>query len=326
VQVSRLFPELAAGLSSLSNPISPEYWNVPQTLTDDGGCGQVFKDDSSVKKKVCEIMSAETPLLQMRGITKHFGGLRALEQVDFDVYPGEVVALIGENGAGKSTLIKIVTGIYTADRGTIHYKGQPVTIRSRRDSQELGIEVLYQDLSLVGVMNAAQNVFLGKELTKEYLGFIEVLDNKRMQEEAERILMEQLGMDFRGRWEPVFQMSGGQRQAVALARAIYAQASLVILDEPMASLGVEEINRTMQIIQRLRDANIAVIVISHNLEHVFAVADRLVVLRAGRKVGDFSKSEGSPEEAVRLMLGQLPDKLLRGEFEGEANISAGGER
>jgi ABC-type sugar transport system ATPase subunit len=271
-------------------------------------------------------MSTETPLLQMRGITKYFGGLRALDQVDFDVNAGEVVAIIGENGAGKSTLIKIVTGIYTADRGSIHYKGEPVEIKNRRDSQQLGIEVLYQDLSLVGVMNATQNVFLGKELTKEYFGFIEVLDNKRMQHEAHRILMEQLGMDFSDRWEPVFQMSGGQRQAVALARAIYAKASLVILDEPMASLGVEEIKRTMQIIQRLRDSNIAVIVISHNLEHVFAVADRLVVLRAGSKVGDFLKHEGSPEEAVRLMLGQLPETFLKGELESESDNPIGGEQ
>ena len=255
-------------------------------------------------------MSTEPPLLELEGISKHFGGLRALDDVDFFVDHGEVVALVGENGAGKSTLIKIVTGIHTPDRGAIRFKGRPVQIRSRQDSQKLGIEVLYQDLSLVGVMNAWQNVFLGKELTRTYLGALELLDNRRMQEEAERILLEQLGMDFRGRWEPVFQMSGGQRQAIALARAIYAEANLVILDEPMASLGVEEVERTMKIIRRLRDANIAVIVISHNLEHVFALADRLVVLRRGRKVGDFPKGEGTPDEAVRLMLGQLNEKLV----------------
>jgi ABC-type sugar transport system ATPase subunit len=255
-------------------------------------------------------MSAEPPLLEMTGISKYFGGLCALDNVDFTIHEGEVVALVGENGAGKSTLIKIITGIHTPDRGTIHFKGQPVEIKNRRDSQHLGIEALYQDLALVGVMNAAQNVFLGKELTKEYFGFIELLDNRRMQEEAERILLEQLGMDFKGRWEPVFQMSGGQRQAVALARAIYAQANMVILDEPMASLGVEEIKRTMQIIRRLRESNIAVVVISHNLEHVFAVADRLVVLRAGQKVGDLAKEEGTPDEVIRLMLGQSPEKLM----------------
>jgi simple sugar transport system ATP-binding protein len=254
-------------------------------------------------------VSHEAPLLELAGITKYFGGLRALEDVDFTVHHGEVVALVGENGAGKSTLIKIVTGIYTPDHGAIRFRGEPVQIRNRRDSQELGIEVLYQDLSLVGVMTAVENVFLGKELSRRYLGFIELLDNRRMQEEAERILLEQLGMDFKGRWEPVFQMSGGQRQAVALARAIYAEANLVILDEPMASLGVEEINRTMKIIRRLRDADIAVVVISHNLEHVFALADRVVVLRAGHKVGDFPKEAGTPDEAVRLMLGQMPDKF-----------------
>jgi ABC-type sugar transport system ATPase subunit len=246
----------------------------------------------------------------MEGTTKDFGGLRALDQVDFAIWPGEVVALIGENGAGKSTLIKVITGIYPAEYGTVRFKGKPVQIRNRRDSQRLGIEVLYQDLSLIGVMNAAQNVFLGKELTRKYLGVLEVLENRRMQAEAERILLEQLGIDYQGRWEPVFRLSGGERQAIALARAIYAEASLVILDEPMASLGVEEVERTKNIILRLRDAGIGVIVISHNLEHVFAVADRLVVLRRGRKVGDFSKEAGTPEEAVRLMIGQLDSKII----------------
>ncbi len=255
-------------------------------------------------------MASPPVLLELSGITKRFGGVRALDDVDFAIEPGEVVALVGENGAGKSTLIKVITGIYPPDGGTIRYRGEPVEIRSRRDSQQLGIEVLYQELSLVGVMNAYQNVFLGKELTKRYLGFIELLDNERMRIEAERILLEQLGMDFKGRWEPIFLMSGGQQQAIALARAIYAEASLVILDEPMASLGVEEVERTIAIIQRLRGAGVAVIVISHNLEHVFAVADRLVVVRRGRKVGDVPKDQITPEEAIALMVGRLQEKLV----------------
>jgi ABC-type sugar transport system ATPase subunit len=255
-------------------------------------------------------VATASPLLEMTGITKRFGGVRALDEVDFAIDPGEVVALVGENGAGKSTLIKVITGIHPPDGGAIRYRGEPVEVRSRRDSQQLGIEVLYQELSLVGVMNAYQNVFLGKELTKRYLGFIELLDNERMRLEAERILLEQLGMDFRGRWEPIFLMSGGQRQAIALARAIYAEASLVILDEPMASLGVEEVERTIAIIQRLRESSVAVIVISHNLEHIFAVADRLVVLRRGRKVGDVPKDRITPEEAIALMVGRLEEKIV----------------
>lgn len=268
-------------------------------------------------------MATPTPLLEMVGITKHFGGLRALDDVDFAIWPGEVVALIGENGAGKSTLIKIITGIYTADRGTIRFEDRPVQIRNRKDSQRLGIEVLYQDLSLVGVMNPSQNVFLGKELTRR-VGGIELLDNRRMQTEAERILREQLGMEFVGRWEPVFRLSGGEQQAIALARAIYAEASLVVLDEPMASLGVEEVERTKRIILRLRDSGIAVIVISHNLEHVFAVADRLVVLRRGRKVGDYPKEAGAADEAVRLMVGQLAEKFVARDQTDEAPRPAGG--
>ena len=255
-------------------------------------------------------MSPRPALLELSRITKRFGGLRALADVDFVIHPGEVVALVGENGAGKSTLIKVITGIHPPEGGNIRFRGEPVEIRNRRDSQVLGIEVLYQELSLVGVMNAAQNVFLGKELTKRYLGLFELLDNERMRIEAERILLEQLGMDFRGRWEPIFQMSGGQRQAIALARAIYAKASLVILDEPMASLGVEEVERTINIVKRLRDADVAVIVISHNLEHVFAVADRLVVLRRGRKVGDAPKGAITPEEAIALMVGRLEEKIV----------------
>ena len=255
-------------------------------------------------------MAPRPPLLELSRITKRFGGLRALADVDFVIHPGEVVALVGENGAGKSTLIKVITGIHPPEGGSIRFRGEPVEIRNRRDSQALGIEVLYQELSLVGVMNAAQNVFLGKELTKRYLGLFELLDNQRMRVEAERILLEQLGMDFKGRWEPIFQMSGGQRQAIALARAIYAKASLVILDEPMASLGVEEVERTINIVKRLRDADVAVIVISHNLEHVFAVADRLVVLRRGRKVGDAPKGAITPEEAIALMVGRLEEKIV----------------
>ncbi len=255
-------------------------------------------------------MAPRPPLLELSRITKRFGGLCALADVDFVIHPGEVVALVGENGAGKSTLIKVITGIHPPEGGSIRFRGEPVEIRNRRDSQVLGIEVLYQELSLVGVMNAAQNVFLGKELTKSYLGLFELLDNERMRIEAERILLEQLGMDFKGRWEPIFQMSGGQRQAIALARAIYAKASLVILDEPMASLGVEEVERTINIVKRLRDADVAVIVISHNLEHVFAVADRLVVLRRARKVGDAPKGAITPEEAIALMVGRLEEKIV----------------
>jgi len=274
-------------------------------------------------------VAPQSPLLELTSITKRFGGLRALDAVDFVIDAGEVVALVGENGAGKSTLIKVITGIYPPEGGRIRFRGEPVEIRNRRDSQALGIEVLYQDLSLVGVMNAAQNVFLGKELTKRYLGIFDLLDNERMRVEAERILMEELGMDFKGRWEPIFQMSGGQRQAIALARAIYAQASLVILDEPMASLGVEEIERTIAIIKRLRDANVGVIVISHNLEHVFAVADRLVVLRRGAKVGDAPKGEMSPEEAIALMVGRLERKIVspapaRTDGTGEEHAHGGG--
>ena len=244
----------------------------------------------------------DSALVEMRGITKNFGGLRAVDSVDFSIKRGEVVGLLGENGAGKSTLIKILTGIYRPDYGEIRFEGNLVEIRNRADSQRLGIEPLYQDLSLVGTLDAASNVFLGKELTKKRFGFFPILNLKTMQKEAERILWEQLGIDFKNRWEPVFNLSGGERQAVALARAIYSEAKMVILDEPMASLGVEEVKRTLDIIRKLRENNIAVIVISHNLEHVYSVADRVVVLHRGKKVADTPTKELTPDEVVKLMV------------------------
>lgn len=244
----------------------------------------------------------DSVLVEMHEIIKNFGGLRAVDSVDFSVKRGEVVGLLGENGAGKSTLIKILTGIYRPDYGEIRFEGKPVEIRNRADSQRLGIEPLYQDLSLVGTLDAASNVFLGKELTQKSLGFLPTLKLAAMQKEAEKILWEQLGIDFKNRWEPVYNLSGGERQAVALARAIYSDAKLVILDEPMASLGVEEVKRTLDIIRKLRETGISVIVISHNLEHVYSVADRVVVLHRGKKVADSPSAELTPDEVVKLMV------------------------
>lgn len=244
----------------------------------------------------------DVQLVEMRGITKNFGGLRALDSVDFAVGRAEVVGLLGENGAGKSTLIKILTGIFPSDRGKIFFEGRQVHIRSRRDSLALGIESLYQDLSLVGSLDAVANVFLGQELTKRHFGLFPLLDLRGMESEALRILREQLGMDFSARWEPVYHMSGGERQAIALARAIHSAAKLVVLDEPTASLGVEEVERTLTIIRQLKSSGISVVAISHNLEHIFSVADRIVVLSRGRKVADLSVRETSPSEAVRLMV------------------------
>jgi len=244
----------------------------------------------------------DSVLVEMHEIIKNFGGLRAVDSVDFSVKRGEVVGLLGENGAGKSTLIKILTGIYRPDYGEIRFEGKPVEIRNRADSQRLGIEPLYQDLSLVGTLDAASNVFLGKELTQKSLGFLPTLKLAAMQKEAEKILWEQLGIDFKNRWEPVYNLSGGERQAVALARAIYSEAKLVILDEPMASLGVEEVKRTLDIIRKLRETGISVIVISHNLEHVYSVADRVVVLHRGKKVADSPSAELTPDEVVKLMV------------------------
>lgn len=248
-------------------------------------------------------MEKGCPLVEMKGITKYFGGLRALDHVDLELWPGECLALVGENGAGKSTLIKVLTGIYRPDEGRIMVEGKEVCIDSRQEAKALGIEAVYQDLALVDTLDAASNVFLGDELTMPLLGrFFRILDNRRMHREAHKLLRERLGIDLGGRRDPVYYLSGGERQAVAIARAIYRKAKVLVLDEPTASLGVEEIRRTIELVQRAKAEGIGVIWISHNLEQVFAVADRVQVLRLGKCVGVRRVGETTMEEIVELMV------------------------
>jgi D-xylose transport system ATP-binding protein len=241
-------------------------------------------------------------LLRARGICKRFGAVEALVDVDFDVDSGEVVALVGDNGAGKSTLIKAISGAQPADAGTFEFEGRSVAIRSPQDAHKLGIATVYQDLALADNLDVVANLFLGAELT----GVPFVLDEDEM-EHRTRDLLGQLAVgslhDVRAE---VGALSGGQRQTVAIARSLLGSARLVILDEPTAALGVVQTAQVLELIHRLRERGLGVIVISHNLDTVFDVADRIVVLRLGRCVANIDRRATTREAVVGEIVGAIP--------------------
>ena len=221
-------------------------------------------------------------LLALRDIKKSFGGVQALRGASIDVARGEVTALVGDNGAGKSTLIKIVMGVHPPTSGTIFLEGREISVPNPETARSLGIEAIYQDLALVGTFDLAQNFFLGRERMKSYLGgLIKVLDKEAMRKEALEVLTERVGIRLGNPYANAYVMSGGQRQAVAIGRAIHSDARLVIMDEPTASLGVEETDRVLTIIEYLRDQGLTVLMVSHNLEHVFRCADSIAVMHRG---------------------------------------------
>jgi D-xylose transport system ATP-binding protein len=257
-------------------------------------------------------METPTPLLEMQGIYKSFGAVRALQDVDFRVHPGEVVGLVGDNGAGKSTLVKIISGVEHADAGTISFEGQEVTIDSPDDAKALGIETLYQDLALINNLDVTANMFLGREIVNSLIfGAIKVLKTREMETETIRIL-DQLGINLGTVREKVEVLSGGQRQAVALGRAVGWGSKLVLLDEPTAALGVRESQQALDMIRRLKDQGVAAVVISHNLEHVFSVVDRVVVLRRGFIRGERKIAGLHGDEIVSMITGA--DELKKLEF------------
>ncbi len=245
---------------------------------------------------------AAPPLLEARGLAKSFLHVRALDGVDFGVDQGETVALVGDNGAGKSTLMKILCGAYHPDAGEILVDGKPVAMRTPRDAMAHGIAVVYQDLALVDHRDVATNVFLGRELTRGL-----VVDKSRMAREARQVL-NSLKINIPSVQTLVGLLSGGQRQAVAIARAVHQGGRLIFMDEPTAALGVQEQAKVLRLIEDLKANGTAVVVVSHNLQHVFHVADRIVVLRGGRHAGERLKKETTPEEIVRLIVGA--DRLV----------------
>ena len=237
------------------------------------------------------------PLLEARGISKSFLHVQALDDVDFWVDPGEVAALVGDNGAGKSTLMKTLCGAYQPDAGSIVFDGRPVAMRTPRDAIALGIAVVYQDLALVDHRDVASNVFLGREPTRGA-----AVDKPRMVREAREVL-NNLKVTIPSVQTLVGLLSGGQRQAVAIARAVHQGGRLIFMDEPTAALGVREQAKVLRLIEDLRSRGTAVVVVSHNLQHVFSIADRIVVLRGGRNAGERIKAETTPEDIVRLIVG-----------------------
>jgi D-xylose transport system ATP-binding protein len=243
------------------------------------------------------------PLLALRGIVKHFGRVRALDGVDFEVSAGEVVALVGDNGAGKSTLVKIVSGSLHADEGTILFGGESVSIPNPRAAAALGIQTVYQDLALCDNLPVVDNLYLGRELRFTLLPHIaRFLAPNKMEAEAAKTFAA-LRVRVPSLDRPIATLSGGQRQAVAVARAVLWGSTVVLLDEPTAALGVEQTAHVLELVRRLRERGLAVVLISHNLADVFAVADRIVVLRLGRNVGSFLPGRDASEQVVAAITG-----------------------
>jgi len=238
-------------------------------------------------------------VLTMRGIGKHFGAVKALTDVDFWVNEGEVVALIGDNGAGKSTLVKILAGVHPPDAGTVEFDGEPVQIDSPADAQELGIATVFQDLALCDNLDVVANLWLGRELTADGS-----LDEVEMEQRTWALLRE-LSAKIPSVRIPVASLSGGQRQTVAIARSLIGQPRVVILDEPTAALGVAQTAEVLNLIERLRERGHGVVLISHNMADVLAVADRIVVLRLGRNNGEFSASEVTSETLIAAITGAI---------------------
>jgi len=250
--------------------------------------------------------SGPVPVLSARGLVKRYGHVTAIDGADFDLLPGEVLAVIGDNGAGKTSLIKALTGALVPDSGEIRLNGEPVRFTGPLDARRHGIETVYQDLAVAASMDIAANVFLGRELRRPgVLGSVfRMLDRKAMRTQAAEH-MARLGIGLGSLTQPVETLSGGQRQAVAVARAVAWARSVVVMDEPTAALGVKESGQVLDLIRRVRDKGVPVILISHNMPHVFEIADRIHVHRLGRRVALVRPSDHSMAEVVAIMTGAL---------------------
>jgi D-xylose transport system ATP-binding protein len=240
---------------------------------------------------------AGAPLLELRGVSKRFGAVRALHEVDFQVHAGQVMALVGDNGAGKSTLIKCVAGIYPIDGGQILFGGEPVTIGGPKDAADLGIEVVYQDLALADNLDVVQNMYLGREETTS----LRALDETKMERRASETLASLSVTTIGSVRQTVAGLSGGQRQSVAVAKAVMWNSKVVILDEPTAALGVAQTRQVLDLVRRLGQQGLAVVIVSHNLHDVFEVADDITVLRLGEDVARFRTSATTQREVVEAI-------------------------
>ena len=240
---------------------------------------------------------SDTALLELRGVSKHFGAVIALHEVDFKAPAGRVTALVGDNGAGKSTLIKCVAGIYRIDGGEVVYEGNRVNITHPREASDLGIEVVYQDLALADNLDVVQNMFLGREELEP----LRTLDETKMEARARETLKSLSVTTIRSVRQTVAGLSGGQRQSVAVAKAVMWNSKLVILDEPTAALGVAQTRQVLDLVKRLAEQGLGVILISHNLHDIFEVADDIMVLRLGQNVAEFKRTETTEQEVVHAI-------------------------
>jgi simple sugar transport system ATP-binding protein len=244
-------------------------------------------------------MQQDFPLVKMVDISKCFGAVQALNNVSIEVRQKEVLGLLGDNGAGKSTLIKILAGVFPPDGGEIYFNEEPVKFSSPKEARARGIETVHQELSLVNIMTISRNFFLGREPTKR-IGSIALLDKKKMDEECSRVIGE-VGIRVRSPNEYVSILSGGERQAISIGRAMYFGAKLLILDEPMTALSVKETRKVIEHIKEARESGASIIFITHNVYHVYPVADRFVILNKGVKMGEFDKEEHEAEEIIEMV-------------------------
>ena len=247
-------------------------------------------------------MSTAPPTLELRGVSKRFGSVEALTDVDFEVRDGEVMALVGDNGAGKSTLIKCVAGIYSIDGGQFLFEGRPVTIHGPKDAAKLGIEVVYQDLALADNLDVVQNMYLGREIHDSFFRLREAPMEQRTAETLKSLAV----TTIKSVRQPVATLSGGQRQSVAVARAVLWNNRVVFLDEPTAALGVAQTRQVLDLVKRLAEQGLAVVLVSHNLSDVFEVADRITVLRLGRNVGVYERDATTEQEIVQAITAGAP--------------------
>jgi simple sugar transport system ATP-binding protein len=243
-----------------------------------------------------------TPLVQATGIAKNFGRIEALKNVSFSLGKAEVLGLLGDNGAGKSTLIKILTGLFPPDKGEIRWNGEPVNFHSPRDAYDIGVATVYQDLAIIDLMAIYRNVFLGREtaITKGF-GPFRWIDRKKAHEHARKAIAD-IGIEIRDAEEPIARMSGGERQSIAIARAAYFNPKLLILDEPTSALSLRQTERVLKSVEEARNKGISIIFITHNVYHVYPIADRFVILSHGESIAEFPKGKHSRDEVAELIV------------------------
>jgi D-xylose transport system ATP-binding protein len=259
------------------------------------------------------------PILKMAGIGKRFGAVQALSGVDFEVYTGEVVGLVGDNGAGKSTLVKIIAGTYQPDSGQYFFEGREVSIHNPRQASNLGIQTVYQDLALCDNLDVVANLYLGREELQPALpGILLSIDEISMEQNAQRFIRN-LHVNIPSVRLQIATLSGGQRQSVAVARAVMWNSKVLLLDEPTAALGVEQTHQVKELIRRLRDQGLGIVVISHNLADIFDVSDRIIVLRLGRRVATFQTHVANPEQVVAAITGAVFGTEENGSEDGKTN-------